>query len=124
MDTNIPWIAIVDDDAAIRRALLRLMRAAGLAARAFASGPALLAAVADGTPPSCAILDLHMPEMDGFALRRRLAEAAPATGVVLMTGHHSLQLEAAAGELELLAFLRKPVDGNELLAAIRTGMTP
>lgn len=118
MDTNSPWIAIVDDDEAIRRALLRLMRAAGLRAQAFESGQALLGSLRDCAPPNCALLDVHMSMMSGLELQRHLAACAPDTGVVLMTGHHSAESEALARKQGALAYLRKPMDGQQLLALI------
>eukprot|EP01034_Spumella_vulgaris_P033786 gene33786-41679_t len=76
--TTLPWVAVVDDEAAIRRALLRLLRAAGIPARDYDGGAALLAALQDGADgtPFCVVLDLHMPGMSGFDLQQRLAELA------------------------------------------------
>lgn len=117
MDTSHTWVAIVDDEAAIRRALLRLMRAAGVPARAFASGAELLAALPAGRP-CCALLDLHMPGMSGLDLQARLAALAPATGVILMTGQHTAEQQARALRRRPLAYLLKPVDERALLDAI------
>jgi FixJ family two-component response regulator len=117
MDTTLTWVAIVDDEAAIRRALLRLMRAAGIPARAFAEGAELLALLPH-SQPCCALLDLHMPGMSGLALQARLAELAPATGVILMTGHHTPEEQARAMQQRPLAYLLKPVNDQALLDAI------
>ncbi|NVM80018.1 FixJ family two-component response regulator [Duganella sp. SG902] len=117
MDTSHTWVAIVDDEAAIRRALLRLMRAAGVPARAFASGAELLA-VLPASRPCCALLDLHMPAMSGLDLQARLAALAPATGVILMSGHPTPAQQAGASRRPPLACLLKPVDERALLDAI------
>jgi FixJ family two-component response regulator len=117
MDTTLTWVAIVDDEEAIRRALLRLMRSAGIPARAFAGGAELLALLPDNQP-CCALLDLHMPGMSGLELQARLAELAPSTGVILMTGHHTPEEQARAMQQRPLAYLLKPVNDQSLLDAI------
>jgi len=117
MDTNLPWVAIVDDEDAVRRALLRLLRAAGIPARSFATGAALLAALPDGAP-YCAVLDVHMPGMSGFELQALLADAAPRTGAVFVTGHDLADVEARAMRRPPVAYLLKPVNDRLLLDAI------
>ncbi|MES2260430.1 MAG: response regulator [Pseudomonadota bacterium] len=117
MDTLLPWVAVVDDEEAIRRALLRLLRSAGIEARAFAGGADLLAALRDGAP-YCAVLDMHMPGMSGCELQARLARDAPDTGVVVVTGHHSAELQARAMQGRPVAYLLKPMNDRLLLEAI------
>ncbi|MES2346215.1 MAG: response regulator [Pseudomonadota bacterium] len=121
MDTSLPWIAIVDDDEAIRRALLRLMRSAGIPAQAYAGGEALLAAIPlAALPPCCVVLDVHMPGLSGLEVQERLAAIAPATGVIIMTGHGTPEEQARAMRLRPLAYLPKPVNDQLLLDAIGT----
>ena len=117
MDTHLPWIALVDDETGIRRALLRLMRSAGIPALAFASGDELLAALPAGAP-CCAVLDIHMPGMSGLELQRSLAALAPATRVIFMTGHHTPEECERALLQGALAFLSKPVNDVQLLEAL------
>ena len=125
MDTSLPWIAIVDDDEAIRRALLRLMRSAGIAAQAYAGGDALLDAIAlAALPPCCVVLDVHMPGLSGLDIQARLAAIAPATGVIIMTGHHTPEEQARALRLRPLAYLTKPVNDLLLLDAIGAACGP
>ncbi len=123
MDTLLPWVAIVDDEEAIRRALLRLMRSAGVTAKAFASGAELIALLPD-TAPCCVVLDIHMPGMNGLELQARLAELAPAAGVVVMTGHHTPEEQARAMLHRPLAYLLKPVNDLLLLDAIAGACPP
>lgn len=118
MDTSLPWIAVVDDEESIRRAMLRLLRSAGITARAYADGPALLAALDDGPAPCCAVLDVHMSGMSGLELQQRLAERSPDTTVIIMTGHHTADEEARAMQLNPAAYLLKPVNDLLLLAVI------
>lgn len=117
MDTNLPWVAVVDDEAAIRRALVRLLRSAGIPAQAFANGAALIGSL-DGGAPCCAVLDMHMPDMSGFDVQQQLAQASPHTGVVFVTGHHNVEDYQRALRLRPVAYLRKPMDSAALLDAV------
>jgi FixJ family two-component response regulator len=125
MDTNnTPWIAVVDDEVAIRRALLRLLRSAGLAAQGYAGGAELLAELRDGQPdrthgaPYCVVLDLHMPGMSGMELQAALVQAAPRSKVIVMTGQHSPELQAQAQGGGALAYMLKPMNDQLLLDAL------
>ncbi|MYM91922.1 response regulator [Rugamonas sp. FT82W] len=132
MDTSLPWVAVVDDDEAIRRALLRLLRSAGVAARAYAGGADFLAAL-DGGHPCCVVLDVHMPGLSGLEVQARLATLAPEVGVIVITGHQTAAEQAQAQLHQPLAYLGKPVDDQAILDAIglacarppsATGATP
>lgn len=117
MDTNVPWVAVVDDEAPIRRALVRLLRSAGIPAQAFESGASLLEALR-ASAPCCAVLDVHMPAMSGFEVREQLALVSPHTGVVFVTGRHNPEDHARAQRLGPVAYLRKPMDSKALLDAV------
>lgn len=119
METSTPWIAVVDDDDAIRRALLRLMRAAGVHARAYAGGAEFLAALDDGHP-CCVVLDVHMPGLSGLEVQAALALRAPELGVILISGHQTPAEQALALLHQPLAYLNKPVNDQLLLDAIAT----
>jgi len=121
-------VAIVDDEEPIRRALRRLLLAAGLDAVTFASGDELLASIGDHHP-DCIVLDVHLPGMNGLEVNERLAEVAPEIPTIIVTGHDepSTQERALAGKA--FAFLLKPIDEKRLLdtitaAALTRGMTP
>ena len=66
-----PWIAIVDDDPAVLRALSRLLRSRAFRVDTYGSGPEFLAAL-PGDLPECLIADLQMPEMNGLELQQHL----------------------------------------------------
>jgi CheY-like chemotaxis protein len=86
MTTPTPVIHVVDDDESLRTALLRLLDAAGFKARGYASvGDFLLQPPPDG--PGCVLLDVRMPEMDGVQFLRQVAERAPDTIRLMLTGH-------------------------------------
>ena len=110
-------VAVVDDEEAVRRALERLLRSAGIETETFSTGGAMLEDLAR-REPDCIVLDLHMPGMSGFEIQAVLAERNLRIPVVVLTGHDipgSSERVTAAGAA---AYLRKPVDGAVLLAAV------
>ena len=79
-------LAVVDDDADVRMALMRLVSSAGFAVETFATGAEFMRSVQDHEP-DCVVLDLHMPGMSGFEVQDALAAAHAAVPVVVITGH-------------------------------------
>lgn len=120
MANDIPWIAVIDDEDAIRRALQRLMRSVGIDARTYASGAAFIneGQIWRARPPYCVVLDLHMPMMSGFEVQSWLNTHAPNIDVVVITGHHCAEEQSRALLGEPLAYLPKPMSDDVLLAAI------
>ena len=85
MNTSFPWVAVVDDDAFVRAASVRLLGICGFLATGFQNAGDFLRAV-EVSAPGCALLDVHMPAMDGFELQQELHQISPITQVVFMTG--------------------------------------
>jgi FixJ family two-component response regulator len=110
-----PWIAIVDDDPAVLKALSRLLRTRSYRARTYGSGQELLAALPDELP-DCLIVDLQMPEMNGLELQQHLVSSGVAIPTILI----SAKGDVALGEREsgLVASLRKPLQEQALFEAI------
>jgi FixJ family two-component response regulator len=115
---NRPLIAVVDDEDPIRKALMRLLRSAGLDAVAFSSGGEFLDSLSDrpANRPDCVVLDLHMPVVSGFMVQAQLAESG--LPVVIITGHDSDETRDRALAGKPAAYLRKPVHDQVLLDAI------
>jgi FixJ family two-component response regulator len=108
-------VCIVDDDESIRRSLARLFRSTRLGAETFASGKELLDRAAhDG--PSCLVLDVQMPGLDGLELQQALADRGEQ--IVFLTGHGDVPMCAGAMKAGAVDFLTKPVDDEALLAAV------
>ena len=114
-------IAIVDDDHSVRKALQRLLRSINLDADTYGSGREFLAALADAMP-DCLVVDLQMPEMNGFELQRRLAESGIRLPVVVITGHDEPGMRAQCMSAGASTYLRKPLDAKVLLEAISTAI--
>ena len=117
MVSDVRLLAVVDDDADVRVALTRLVSSAGFAVETFASGAEFLRSVQDHEP-DCVVLDLHMPEMSGFDVQSALAGAHAAVPVVVITGRDTSESRAQAIQLGAKAYLCKPIDDEDLLAAI------
>lgn len=121
MGNTSTWIAVIDDEEGIRRALLRLLRSAGLEAHAFASGKAFLDSLRI-RQPACVLLDLHMQDMSGFAVIKRLAQIALELPVIIMTGQDLSEKQRDADLAHALTVLQKPVNDQELFAAISAAL--
>jgi FixJ family two-component response regulator len=115
-DTH-PLIAIIDDEEPVRKALGRLLQSVGMAVRTYSGGAEFLAALRSNRP-DCAVLDLHMPEMTGFDVLERIAGMDVPVPVVTITGHDTTDAEQRVLCHGASAYLRKPINGDVLVAAI------
>ena len=112
-----PLIAVVDDDKSLGKALGRLLRSAGFNVETFVSGSEFLKSLEDHTP-DCVVLDLQMPQVDGFEVQSRLAQTSVPVPVVVITGWDTPRAFERAMEGGAIAYLRKPVDEKVLLDAV------
>ena len=114
-------VYVVDDDVSFVRSALRLLRSWGIAATGFTDAAQLLAAVG-GEAPACALVDIRMPGVSGFALQDALSRARVSLPLVFMSGHTDAELGADALRRGAIAFLTKPVDERRLLDAVERGL--
>jgi FixJ family two-component response regulator len=112
-----PWIAIVDDDPAVLKALSRLLRSHAFRAESFGSGPEFIGALPYGLP-ACLIVDFQMPKMNGLELQRLLVSTGIKIPAILITAYGDAALHISPGEGDFVASLRKPVQEEALFAAI------
>jgi FixJ family two-component response regulator len=118
MHQSVPAIAVIDDDASVRKALERLLRSAGFAVETFATAREFL----DGghwAHTACLVLDIHLPEMSGFELQKHLAVAGTPIPIVFITAHDDATTRERASRAGAVGYLRKPFDQNMLIEAIR-----
>ncbi|WP_353643115.1 response regulator [Mesorhizobium sp. WSM2239] len=112
-----PVVFVVDDDAAILRALTRLIAANGLEARPFSS-PAAFLDTHDAQQPGCAIIDIAMPGLNGLELQERMVEQGSHRPIIFLTGYGDVPTSVQAMKAGAVDFLMKPVDEEALLSAI------
>ena len=110
-------VCIVDDDASVRRALTRLLKAARYRVETFESAIAFLQrGVCDDA--CCILLDVRMQGITGFDLYQRLRKIKPNMAVIFMTGHAAGDLATLTGDAAGVDVLMKPLGEEVLLPAI------
>jgi FixJ family two-component response regulator len=114
-------VFLVDDDPSVRKALQRLIRAAGFDVESFADAAGYLAA-APPASPACIVLDIRMPAMTGFELQSAIAGTSRALPVVFITGHGDDTVRTQALEAGAVDVLFKPIDEEELVSAIEKAL--
>ena len=118
-----PMVAVVDDEEAIRKALKRLLRSAGMAVECYASGPEFLQSL-PAQRPDCLVLDIRMPGMNGFDVQARLKAARVAVPIIFITAIDGPDDQARAMHSDAVAVLRKPFGDETLLEAIAAAVGP
>ena len=116
-----PTVFVVDDYAAGRRSISRLLRAAGFAVTAFASAKEFLAQY-DPETRGCLLLDLAMPEISGLDLQGILAGRGSLLPIIFLTAHGDIPKSVQAMKHGASDFLMKPVNDEDLLAAVRVAI--
>ena len=115
------WVAIVDDDAPVRDALLDLLDEAGFAACAFASGEEFLVS---GRQYECwcLITDIRMPGMSGLDLQSRLKADRLHVPIIFISAHGDERMRMQALRAGAVEFLAKPFDDQVLLATVQAAL--
>ena len=121
MNAQPPIIHIVDDDDSFRRAVSRLLQAAGFAVQAYASAGEFLLA-RSGEKPGCVLLDVQMPGLDGLDLHAALAKQEAPLPVVFVTGHGDIPMSVRAMKTGAVDFLTKPVKREALVRAVEAAL--
>jgi len=117
MSHSVPQIYVVDDDLSVREAVENLIRSAGLSGKTFSSAQELLASLSNELP-SCLVLDIQLPDMNGFELQHELARKDIQIPTIFLTGHGDIPMSVRAIKAGALEFLTKPFEDEYLLKAI------
>jgi FixJ family two-component response regulator len=117
--TAVGVVAIVDDDASVRRSMKNLLSSAGYHVETYAAAQEFLRAPAR-EDTDCLVLDLRMPGMTGLDLLARLRASGSTVPVVVVTAHG--EEEARALEAGAFAFLTKPFRVDALLAVVKAAL--
>jgi FixJ family two-component response regulator len=122
MGTAEPVVAIVDDDESVRRSLRRLLRSLSYEPVVFASGEEFIAALGQSAP-TCALLDLHLPGLNGLDVLRRMRTEGRAVPAIIITGFDQVGMRKKCLEAGATAYLVKPLERSKLASAIEAAMT-
>ena len=117
MSHSVPQIYVVDDDLSVREAVENLIRSAGLSGKTFSSAQELLASLSNELP-SCLVLDIQLPDMNGFELQHELARKDIQIPTIFLTGHGDIPMSVRAIKAGALEFSTKPFEDEYLLKAI------
>ena len=115
-----PYVAIVDDEEPVRKALKRLLVASGFEVESYASGKEFLAT--KHPSPDCVVLDLHMPGMSGLQVLEEMRAAHRQLPTVVITAYDTAEARAQCLAAGASAYLRKPLEERVLLNSISASM--
>jgi FixJ family two-component response regulator len=111
----------IDDDASVRKGVARLLRSAGYKSEVFASAADFLARSAH-SGPSCLIVDVQMPGLNGIDLQEALIQRRRAEQLVFITGYGNIPMCARAMKAGAVDFLPKPFRADQLLKCVERAL--
>jgi FixJ family two-component response regulator len=116
-----PIVFIIDDDAAMRASIQDLLESLGLRSESFGTAEEFLRTKRpDG--PSCLVLDVRLPGVNGLDFQRRLVDAGFQIPIIFITGHGDIPMTVKAMKSGAVEFLTKPFLDRDLLGAIRQAL--
>jgi FixJ family two-component response regulator len=122
MKDSTPIVFVVDDDAAVRDAVRKLISSVGLRAETFGSTEEFLRSKRPDAP-ACLVLDVRLPDVSGLEFQRELAEAGIEIPIIFITGYGDIPMTVRAMKAGAVEFLTKPFRGQELLDAIQEAIS-
>jgi FixJ family two-component response regulator len=121
MSSSIPIVFIVDDDVSVRESLEMLVQDENWKPETFASAQEFLDHPRKRVP-SCLVLDLSLPGLNGLELQKQLAVEDIDMPIIFITGHGDVPQSVQAMKAGALEFLTKPLDNDTLVSAIRNAL--
>ena len=119
--TNVPTVFVVDDDAGVRASIQGLLKSAKLRCASFGTAEEFLRSKPP-EGPSCLVLDVSLPGVNGLDLQRELADAGVRIPIIFITGHGDIPMSVKAMKSGAAEFLTKPFQDQDLLDAIRQAL--
>jgi len=114
-------VFVIDDDAAVRASIEGLLKSASLRSESFGTAEEFLRSKRpDG--PSCLVLDVSLPGINGLDFQRELADAGVRIPIIFITGHGDIPMTVKAMKSGAVEFLTKPFHDQDLLDAIRQAL--
>lgn len=117
MKGDVPIVYLVDDDAAVRSSISRLLRVAGFQFSCFTCAEEFLK-VKSFKRPACAILDVQMPGLNGLQLQDQIEKKGIHIPIVFITGHGHVPMSVQAMKKGAVDFLPKPFTNEALLQSV------
>ena len=117
-----PAVLIIDDDPEVLNSIGRLLRSVGMDARLFSSVPEFLKSKRPNGP-SCLVLDVRLPGQSGLDFQRELATSDIELPIIFITGHGDIPMCVQAMKGGAIEFLAKPFREQDLLDAVRLGLS-
>lgn len=121
MPRDTPIVFVVDDDVSVRESLEALIRCEGWKPETFASAREFLDHAPVSTP-SCVILDVSLPDLNGLDLQERIVADGTDVPIIFVTGHGDIPMTVRAMKAGAVEFLTKPFSDDVLLGAIRNAV--
>ena len=118
MPQDTPIVFVVDDDVSVRESLDLMIRFAGWQPKTFASAQEFLSEPR-ALVPSCLILDLNLPGLNGLDLQKRVASDRMDMPIIFITGYGDVPVSVQAMKAGAVEFLTKPFSDEVILEAIR-----
>jgi len=116
-----PTVFVIDDDAAVRASIQGLLKSVGLPSESFRTAQEFLRSKRpDG--PSCLVLDVRLPGINGLDFQRELADAGVQIPIIFITGHGDIPMTVKAMKSGAVEFLTKPFRDQDLLDAIHQAL--
>ncbi len=119
-ESELRVVHLVDDDAAIRRAVGFMLKTSGYRVESYESGTDFVKA-SNRLHDGCILLDIRMPGMDGLEVQQALQENGVALPVIIMTGHGDVSLAVKAMKAGAVDFIEKPFEKEALLKSLEEG---
>src|SRR5258706_8341392 len=116
-----PTVFVVDDDAAVRAAIQGLLKSVGLRSDCFETAQEFLRSKRPDAP-SCLVLDVRLPGINGLDFQRELAEAGVRIPIIFITGHGDIPMTVKAMKFGAVEFLTKPFRDQDVLDAIHQAL--
>jgi FixJ family two-component response regulator len=116
-----PTVFVVDDDPSVRASIQGLLRSASLRSESFGTAEEFLRGKRP-EGPSCLVLDVNLPGVNGLDFQRQLADAGIQIPIIFVTGHGNIPMTVKAMKSGAVEFLTKPFDDQDLLNAIQQAL--
>lgn len=114
-------VAVIDDDAAMREAVIVVLDSVGIGARGFPSAQSFFAAP-EAAGYRCLVMDIRMPGLSGIEAHRRMMDAGMSVPVVFITGHGDIEMAVEAMKRGAADFLTKPFRDQALIDAVQAAL--